>query len=151
MAPNEANYFEKTYTAAGAGEEPRVAFLVSLLVASMLRFRARSVYNGARRVPAGALECYTQALRRMPWLFVTELVRNAAMFFAGIFLLLPGIGILTPASSAQTAFEPLLLPPPHDVSMASRIAVTAITPITCLRRRQLNDPTRTAVIGAKKA
>jgi hypothetical protein len=68
-------------------------FLVSLLVASMLRFRARSVYNGGRRVPAGALECYAQALRRMPWLFVTELVRNAAMFFAGIFLLLPGIWV----------------------------------------------------------
>src|SRR5262245_59583944 len=62
-------------------------FLVSLLVAAMLRFRARSVFNtraGSR--PAGARECYLRALGRLPWLFVTELLRNLAMFAAGLFL-----------------------------------------------------------------
>ena len=47
-------------------------FLVSLLVASMLRFRARSVYNAAPGAgPAGALECYGRALKRVPWLLAT--------------------------------------------------------------------------------
>lgn len=69
-------------------------FLVSLLVAAMLRFRARSVFNTApgTRV-AGAWECYARALRRLPWLFVTELLRNLAMFAAGVFLVLPGIWV----------------------------------------------------------
>ena len=69
-------------------------FLVSLLVAAMLRFRARSVFNTpAGANAASALECYARALRRMPWLFVTELMRNVAMFGAGLFLVLPGVWV----------------------------------------------------------
>jgi hypothetical protein len=67
-------------------------FLVSLLVASMLRFRALSVHESGGRV-AGVLECYRRGTRRLPWLFVTELLRNLAIFGAGVFLLLPGIWV----------------------------------------------------------
>ena len=69
-------------------------FLVSLLVAAMLRFRARSVFNTASlESPASAFECYAQAVGRLPWLFITELLRNTAMFFAGLFLVLPGVWV----------------------------------------------------------
>ncbi len=67
-------------------------FLVSLLVAGMLRFRARSVFNTVPgSAPADVLQCYARALGRLPWLFVTELLRNSAMFGAGLFLVLPGV------------------------------------------------------------
>jgi len=69
-------------------------FLVSLLVAGMLRFRARSVFNTAPGTrPAPAVTCYARALRRLPWLFVTEVLRNLAMFGAGLFLFLPGVWV----------------------------------------------------------
>ena len=69
-------------------------FLVSLVVASMLRFRARSVFNTPLTArPAGVLECYRRGLMRLPWLFVTELARNIAMFGAGLFLVLPGVWV----------------------------------------------------------
>ena len=69
-------------------------FFVSLLVASMLRFRALSVHDaGPDGRPAGALECYARGLRRLPWLFATEVLRNLAIFGAGLFLLLPGIWV----------------------------------------------------------
>jgi len=79
-------------------------FLVSLLVAGMLRFRARSVFNAPRgaRVP-GAFECYARALARLPWLFVTELLRNVAMVAAGIFLVLPGVWVGVRLSLATEA------------------------------------------------
>jgi hypothetical protein len=69
-------------------------FLVSLFVAGMLRFRARSVFNtplGTR--PAPVIDCYWRGLKRMPWLFITELLRNIAMFGAGLFLVLPGVWV----------------------------------------------------------
>jgi hypothetical protein len=69
-------------------------FLVSLLVASMLRFRALSVYeSGPAGRPSGVLECYARGARRLPWLFATEVLRNLAIFAAGLFLLLPGIWV----------------------------------------------------------
>jgi hypothetical protein len=69
-------------------------FLVSLLVAAMLRFRALSVYTGtADGRPAAVPECYARGVRRLPWLFATELLRNLAIFGAGLFLLLPGIWV----------------------------------------------------------
>jgi hypothetical protein len=69
-------------------------FLVSLVVASMLRFRALSVHDaGPGGKPSGALECYARGLKRMPWLFATEVLRNLALFGAGLFLLLPGIWV----------------------------------------------------------
>ncbi len=69
-------------------------FMVSLLVAAMLRFRARSVFNTPTATHAvSALECYTRAIGRVPWLFVTELMRNTIMFGAGLFLVLPGVWV----------------------------------------------------------
>jgi hypothetical protein len=69
-------------------------FLVSLLVAGMLRFRARSVFEtAAGSAPAPALACYGRALGRLPWLFVTEVLRNVAIFAAGLFLVLPGVWV----------------------------------------------------------
>jgi len=69
-------------------------FSVSLVVASMLRFRALSVHEaGAAGQPAGALECYARGFTRLPWLFATELLRNLALFGAGLFLLLPGLWV----------------------------------------------------------
>src|SRR5215831_12305003 len=65
---------------------------ISLLVASMLRFRALSVYRaGPGGRPASVLECYARGARRMPWLFATELVRNAAIVAGVVFGLLPGV------------------------------------------------------------
>ena len=61
-----------------------------LLVSGMLRFRARSVFNTVEGVaPTPALECYAQGLRRVPWLFVTEFVRNVSFSLASVFLFLP--------------------------------------------------------------
>ena len=67
-------------------------YVVGLLISAMLRFRARSVYNtpgGRHATPA--LECYALGLRRLPWLFLTEVARNVALFAAGLFLVLPGL------------------------------------------------------------
>ncbi|MBI1798598.1 MAG: hypothetical protein HYR73_02805 [Candidatus Eisenbacteria bacterium] len=61
-------------------------------VDAMLRFRARSVFNTARDVkPASALECYARGLGRLPWLYLTEFVRNIALTFAFGFFVLPGV------------------------------------------------------------
>ena len=68
--------------------------LVTLLIAGMLRFRAQSVFNTpAGAAPADVLTCYARSIRRLPWLFATELLRNAAMFGAGLFLVLPGVWV----------------------------------------------------------
>jgi hypothetical protein len=67
-------------------------YLMLLVVTAMLRFRARSVFNTPFEVaPAPALACYARGLRRVPWLFVTEVVRNAAIAFAVPFLLIPAL------------------------------------------------------------
>lgn len=67
-------------------------FLTLLFVTAMLRIRARSVFNtpaGTR--PAPASECYAQGLRRIPWLVITEIVRNMALILATSLLILPGL------------------------------------------------------------
>jgi len=65
-------------------------FAVLLAVGAMLRFRARSVFNTAPAVaPAPVLECYALGLRRMPWLLVTEVVRNSVLAFAFSFAVAP--------------------------------------------------------------
>ena len=67
-------------------------YIVGLVISAMLRFRARSVYNTPPSQPAApALECYALGLRRLPWLFLTEVGRNLALFAAGLFLVLPGL------------------------------------------------------------
>ncbi len=69
-------------------------FFVSLLVAGMLRFRARSVFEAdPGKAPAPALACYERSIARLPWLFVTEVLRNLAMFGASLFLVLPGVWV----------------------------------------------------------
>jgi hypothetical protein len=67
-------------------------FFAFLLVTGMLRFRARSVFNTpVDHPPAPAWECYEQGLRRMPWLFVTEIVRNVLIGLAAVLFVVPGL------------------------------------------------------------
>ena len=66
--------------------------ITSWAVDAMLRIRARSVYGTPHGTPpAPALECYEQGLRRLPWLYVTEFVRNVALFVAFPMLFVPGL------------------------------------------------------------
>ena len=90
---------------AGGGDTHRAALLVLLgsiaslgaslswwAVDAMLRFRARSVFNTPHGVPAApVLECYEHGLRRLPWLYLTECVRNVGLTFASSFFVLPGV------------------------------------------------------------
>jgi hypothetical protein len=65
-------------------------FVMVLTIGAMLRFRARSVFNTPPEVrPAPAVECYAQGLRRVPWLFVTEVARNLTLVLATFVLFLP--------------------------------------------------------------
>ncbi len=66
--------------------------ITSWAVDAMLRFRARSVFNTPHGAPpAPALECYREGFRRLPWLYVTELVRNVALFVTFPVLFVPGL------------------------------------------------------------
>jgi len=65
-------------------------FITLLVVGAMLRLRARSVYNTPREArPAAALECYAKGVRRIPWLIVTEVLRNLVLAFAASLIVLP--------------------------------------------------------------
>jgi hypothetical protein len=67
-------------------------FLMLVLVGAMLRFRARSVFNTPIDAhPAPVADGYAQGLRRVPWLVVTEIVRNLGILFAACFFVIPGI------------------------------------------------------------
>ena len=67
-------------------------FLMLVLVGAMLRFRARSVFNTPLDVrPAPAGDCYARGFGRLPWLVVTEIVRNLGILFATFFFVLPGV------------------------------------------------------------
>jgi len=80
-------------------------------VDSMLRFRARSVFNTpADARPAPIAECYAKGLARLPWLYVTEFVRNVGLTFGFGFFLVPGIFL-----SYRLAFstEAVVLDDPH--------------------------------------
>jgi hypothetical protein len=67
-------------------------FLLLLLITAMLRFRARSVFNTAAGTPpAPVLECYGLGVRRLPWLFFTEIARNMVLVAATPFLFLPAL------------------------------------------------------------
>jgi hypothetical protein len=69
-------------------------FLTMLVVSSMLRIRARSVFNappGAR--PAPATECYAKGVARVPRLFLTEVLRNALLGVAASFSIMPALGV----------------------------------------------------------
>jgi hypothetical protein len=65
-------------------------FITLLVLGAMLRLRARSVYNTPRATrPAPALECYARGVRRIPWLIVTEVLRNLVLAVAASFIVLP--------------------------------------------------------------
>lgn len=67
-------------------------YVVLVLVGAMLRFRARSVFNTPFSVhPTTATECYAAGLRRVPWLIVTEIVRNLALVVSLVFFVLPAV------------------------------------------------------------
>jgi hypothetical protein len=65
-------------------------FLVFVVVTAMLRFRAKSVFNTPVEVhPAPVLQCYAQALRRAPVLYLAEALRNLAFTIALGMLFVP--------------------------------------------------------------
>lgn len=67
-------------------------FLMLLIVSSMLRFRARSVFNTPLETrPAPVSECYALGVRRVPWLLATEILRNAVIVVSTFFFLLPAL------------------------------------------------------------
>ena len=87
-------------------------YLALMITSAMLRFRALSVFDappGAALAPA--LECYARAVRRVPWLIVTEFVRYAAALFGLFFFIVPGVFLgfrLAFAAEAVTLHEPHL-------------------------------------------
>jgi len=87
-------------------------YLALTITSAMLRFRALSVWEVHRdAAPAPALDCYARALRRVPWLIVTEFVRYAAALFGLFFLIVPGVFLgfrLAFAAEAVTLHEPNL-------------------------------------------
>ena len=67
-------------------------YLLLLWTSGMMRFRARSVFNTPPDVhPEKASSCYAKAIRRLPSLLVTEIVRNVVLAVATFFFVLPGI------------------------------------------------------------
>ena len=63
-----------------------------LLVDAMLRFRARSVFERPpTERPAPAADCYAAALKRVGWLYLTELVRSIALVAGYGFFIVPGV------------------------------------------------------------
>ena len=83
-------------------------------VDSMLRFRARTVFNTpAGQRPAPVVPCYSRGLRRLPWLYLTESVRNLALTFAFGFFILPGVFL---AHRLAFSTEAVVLDEPHLAS-----------------------------------
>lgn len=65
-------------------------FITLIVIGAMLRLRARSVYNTPREaLPAPAIECYAKGVRRIPWLLVTEVLRNLVLAVAASLIVLP--------------------------------------------------------------
>ncbi|HEY2955883.1 MAG TPA: hypothetical protein VGK89_11615 [Candidatus Eisenbacteria bacterium] len=87
-------------------------YLTLTITSAMLRLRARSVFDAAPGTrPAPALDCYARGLARLPWLVVTEVVRNLGAAFGLLFFIVPGIVLgyrLSLAAEAVTLDEPHL-------------------------------------------
>src|SRR5262245_8755846 len=67
--------------------------LTALLLGGMLRIRARSVFNTPPgTAPMAPAACYRQGLRRVPWLFATEAMRNFTVALALAPTALAGFG-----------------------------------------------------------
>lgn len=85
-------------------------FVMLQVVSAMLRLRARSVFNTPVEVrPAPASECYARGIRRVPWLLVTEVLRNLSLVVATFFLVLPALLLgfrLAFATEAVVLHEP---------------------------------------------
>src|SRR5262249_19871979 len=96
-----------------AGGALIVDFLLLLITCGMMRFRARSVFNTPPDVrPAPALECYSRAMGRLPWLFATELLRSLALIVSAVFLLVPALLLsfrLSCATEAVVLDEPKMM------------------------------------------
>jgi len=75
-------------------------FLTFIVLAAMLRFRARSVFNTPPGIrPAPAADCYAKGVGRVPRLFLTEVFRNVLLGIAASFSILP-------AARVRGLFEP---------------------------------------------
>jgi hypothetical protein len=69
-------------------------FLTLIVLAAMLRFRARSVFNTPPGVrPAPAANCYAHGIARVPRLFLTEVFRNVLLGMAASFSILPAASV----------------------------------------------------------
>ena len=65
-------------------------FVAMVVVTSMLRFRARSVFHAPPGTPLGPVgECYRQGLGRIPSLYLTELVRSIILPLSFSMLFVP--------------------------------------------------------------
>lgn len=65
-------------------------FITLLVLGAMLRLRARSVFNTAPgTAPAPIADCYARGIRRIPWLIVTEVLRNIVLAIAASVIVLP--------------------------------------------------------------
>jgi hypothetical protein len=65
-------------------------FVAMVVVTSMLRFRARSVFHAPLGTPLGPVgTCYRQGLGRIPALYVTELVRSIILPLSFSMLFVP--------------------------------------------------------------
>jgi hypothetical protein len=95
-----------------------VDFLLLLITCGMMRFRARSVFNTLQGThPAPVLDCYMRSLGRLPWLFVTEMVRSLSLVFAAFFLVLPAVFL---GFRLSCATEAVVLDEPHLAGAFSR-------------------------------
>ena len=75
-----------------AGSALLIDYLLLLATSGMMRFRARSVFNTPSHVRAEpVMSCVRKSLARLPWLFVTEMVRNLMLFLGAMVLIVPGI------------------------------------------------------------
>jgi len=86
-------------------------FVVWLMISAMLRFRARSVFNtppGMR--PTSAMDCYMAGIKRVPWLLVTEIVRNLSLVLATFFFVVPALFL---GFRLSFATEAVVLDEPH--------------------------------------
>ncbi len=86
-------------------------FVIWLIVSAMLRFRARSVFNTPAEIPpAPVIDCYSKGLKRVPWLLLTEVVRNISLVIATFFFIVPAVFL---GFRLSFATESVVLDEPH--------------------------------------
>lgn len=93
-------------------------WLISIVIGAMLRFRAQSVFNTPLETrPASAGSCYAKGMRRLPWLYVTEAVRNFVLTSGFGFFFAPGVWL---AYKLAFATETVVLHEPNTVRAFQR-------------------------------